>query len=438
MIRDELIPELGYFRQFELGIPFRTKFEDQGLVVASDNDASAIHRWYRFKEGFSRRLLESLLRSELKGIGKKFRLLDPFCGSGTCLVSSQELKSQGYEIEAIGIERNPFIHFVADAKINWPQIQADDLRKLSRKLLNDGPSSISPLPALSSITTGRCISRYMARKIVDIRDAILDSGGDRATQNALMLGLASAIETVSKVRKDGRALRIKEKKRTVLSELLTKKWNQIAEDCSQAQTTICDPPLPRVVLGDGRAPGDCGVEPLSIDLIITSPPYPNNIDYTEVYKLEAWLLGFISSQEDFYELRHQTLRSHPTIARPEVYPESLKSGQLATILTPLVSRISRNEQWRSALIQAYFEDMMISLRNHFKCLRSGGLEVLIVGNSLHGGQADPILIPTDLILAEIATQIGFEVRELIAARNLRRRLSGNHFLRETMLLLRRP
>jgi DNA modification methylase len=43
-------------------------------------------------------------------------------------------------------------------------------------------------------------------------------------------------------------------------------------------------------------PVHCHGESADFDLILTSPPYPNNIDYSEVYKLELWLLGFIDKQ----------------------------------------------------------------------------------------------------------------------------------------------
>ena len=32
------------------------------------------------------------------------------------------------------------------------------------------------------------------------------------------------------------------------------------------------------------------------------PPYLNCIDYSEVYKLELWLMGFVSDQKRFREV----------------------------------------------------------------------------------------------------------------------------------------
>ncbi|MDP0920002.1 hypothetical protein Q6272_33745, partial [Klebsiella pneumoniae] len=34
------------------------------------------------------------------------------------------------------------------------------------------------------------------------------------------------------------------------------------------------------------------------DLIVFSPPYPNSFDYTDIYNVELWVLGYIGSSAD--------------------------------------------------------------------------------------------------------------------------------------------
>lgn len=63
--------------------------------------------------------------------------------------------------------------------------------------------------------------------------------------------------------------------------------------------------------------------------------------------------------------------------------------------------------------------------------------MFVVGNSLHGGAATPYLIPTDLLLGALAERLGFTIERTVAARSLKRRLSGNHFLRESIVVLRK-
>jgi hypothetical protein len=73
----------------------------------------------------------------------------------------------------------------------------------------------------------------------------------------------------------------------------------------------------------------------------------------------------------------------------------------------------------------------------FRCLRTNGVAVFVVGNSLHGGKHMPYVIPTDLLVSTLGGAVGFRVDRVAIARNFRRRLSGNHFLRESVVVLRK-
>ena len=208
MITENQLPELRVFRKVERRLPLNIANNSSSLVVQGHNDSLPVHRWFRFKESFSADLLAEILTQLSGKLGKQFRLLDPFCGVGTTLVASQEMAARGYKIEAIGIECNPFIRFAAQSKVSWPKINPEKLLDLCDRVLQerrDKPKK--QIPPLSSLTTGRCLSRYFSERFLSMRDTItLD--GSSATHNSALLGLASAIEPVSKVRKDGRALRI--------------------------------------------------------------------------------------------------------------------------------------------------------------------------------------------------------------------------------------
>jgi hypothetical protein len=259
--------------------------------------------------------------------------------------------------------------------------------------------------------------------------------------DALLLGVAAALEPLSKVRKDGRALRIVAKRRARVVDTLREKWAAIARDVRFMHRALGQQPVPRVIRGDGRNPIEAGVKPASVDLILTSPPYPNTIDYTEVYKLELWLLGLVESTDEFLQLRRGTFRSHPTTlpADPsEDFMCAIGRGRLRTILTPLLKRTSTStHRWRHRLLVGYFSDTWDALSAHFQCLRKGGYAVYVVGNSLHGGISAPYLIPTDLILSLMAERLGFTVHKTLIARSLPRRLSGNHFLRDSVVILKK-
>jgi hypothetical protein len=435
MILDEQIPELLHYKEYEKIIAIEQCATLASSVVFRGNDDVPVHSWFRFKEGFSSNLLQELL-SRL-GYRPKAHLtvLDPFCGVGTSLLSAQLLDS--FRIEAIGIERNPFIAFVARTKLRWSELRTGSF-------LVEGLEAVASsgvchaLPGLSSIREGRCISKHMAGRLLGISQAIDPSSGNHSF---LKLGLAAAIEPLSKIRRDGRALRIVEKPYQRADNLLRTIWNSMANDVATLKASPKRQNRCSVLIGDGRAPRECGIDSQSIDLVITSPPYPNNIDYSEVYKLELWLLGFVSTRSEFLELRHSTFRSHPTHDKSAVQPadftRELERGSLRVPLGELLDRIESVEHgWRARLLESYFSDCWKALANYYEALRPGGRAVFVVGNSLHGTDT-PALVATDLILCKIGQIQGFEVENILVARGLRRRLSGNHFLRESIVVLRK-
>lgn len=438
MISDAAIPELPIFRRAESLSKFEIAHAFQDLVVAGSNDRMPVHRWFRFKESFSADLLGTVLR-EFVPRHRHLRLLDPFCGVGTSLVAAQELTGQGIPVTATGIERNPFIAFVARTKTSWPRMDQQVLRSLPLGVLNDTSADASALPQNSSFLTSRCMSHHKARRLLEVAAAIRRDGSS-ATHDALLLGLAAAIEPLSRTRKDGRALRLVQKPKTTVAAVLKSRWDAILEDVSLLQRSL-SAGVPDVLLGDGRRPSDLGVECGSMDLVLTSPPYPNNIDYTEVYKLELWLLGFVATAQQFLQLRRATFRSHPTCGLEPPDPDfmaAVRRGHLKSLLAPILSHIEElREPWRKRVVLGYFSDIWTSLSESRRLLRDEGRAVYIVGNSLHGGADKPYLVPTDLLVAAIAERVGLKVERTVAARALKRRLSGNHFLRESLVVMRK-
>jgi hypothetical protein len=289
----------------------------------------------------------------------------------------------------------------------------------------------------------------MASQLLAVRSRI-ESLPPSAERDALLLGLAASIEPVSKIRRDGRALRIVKKPRKSLNHLLASRWELIATDVEAQRRSGPKPARVEVLRGDGRRPSCVGIEDDTIDLIVTSPPYPNNIDYNEIYKLELWLLGYATSAESFLELRRQTFRSHPTcsdVNHEREYQAGfaalLKEGPIADLLALVLRRVSaldkEHYRGRTKVLIGYAYDTWRTLQAHTRALRPGGRAIYVVGNSLHGGAASrPYLIPTDLIFSRLAEVVGLGMDSLIVARPLSRRLAGNHFLRDSVLVFTKP
>jgi hypothetical protein len=448
MISRRQLPELRRYATVENELPIVETPELAQLVVPNGNSERPGYRWFKFKEAFSADLLSVLLERLSVPPNRDLVLMDPFCGVGTTLLSAQLASSRGYRFRTIGIECNPLAELISRTKLAWHQIDVRKLRKLASSLLESNrDDSKAELPSLSSISTGRCISRTLARQVVGARDTInaLRASPER---DAMTVALASTVEPLSKVRRDGRALRLVEKPRRQFKAEFATRLEAIATDIELLKRTYPRPVDGSIHFGDGREPKTAGIT-TAIDLLVTSPPYPNNIDYNEVYKLELWLLGFATNATNFLELRRRTFRSHPTCSPPDTddafstaFQNIIAGPRVSPLLHMITNRVERIEEkhrrGRSKVLLGYAFDTWRSLVAHYRLLRNKGTAVYVVGNSLHGGKEKPYLIPTDLLFARLAQDVGFIVDSVMIARPLQRRVVGNHFLRDSVVVLKKP
>src|SRR5690606_24756716 len=77
------------------------------LVNYSSRSDEPVHRWFRYREGYSLQLVKELISDLPRGS----IIVDPFCGCGTTLVAAQQL---GYE--SYGFDINPISTLVARVK----------------------------------------------------------------------------------------------------------------------------------------------------------------------------------------------------------------------------------------------------------------------------------------------------------------------------------
>jgi hypothetical protein len=188
-----------------------------------------------------------------------------------------------------------------------------------------------------------------------------------------------------------------------------------------------------IIRGDARACiGNLG----EADLVVFSPPYPNSFDYTDVYNIELWMLGYLSSAADNRSLRESTLRSHVQIRR--CMEVTHRPGPLLQRVLDALNAV-RLKLWDSAIpdmIGAYFDDMSAVLEAIRTRLKPGGRAYMVVGDSRYRG----VDIPVAAVLEEEATDLGFDVVdvELFRSRRASPQQGGRAELVETLIVLRRP
>jgi hypothetical protein len=385
-------------------------------------------RWYPFKEAFSPSLVLDILKSTPYGVRS---CLDPFGGSGTTSLTCQ---FQG--ITPYTVEINPFLADIIESKLKTycPETLIEDYIQLLQSVDNakiKGSTSAMPQTFREPGDNGRWI---FSRSIFDQIQKYVEVIEGRCRPEHIPLFktiLGSCLIPVSNVRISGKGRRY----RAQLSRATTNDLDNLFK--KSFQTTIRDisafsKPNKSYVLirGDART-AIPRVEDL--DLVITSPPYPNSFDYSDVYNVELWMLRYLQCKEDNYSLRTATLRSHVQIKR-SFETRDWKSPTLQKTVAALVR--SKKKLWNvniPAMVGAYFDDLATVLMDCRASLRTKGRVVLAVGNS----QYNNVEVDVATILVELAKGLGFRCVHNHAIRSMRvsAQQGGGRMLTESLLTL---
>jgi len=157
-----------------------------------------------------------------------------------------------------------------------------------------------------------------------------------------------------------------------------------------------------IIHGDSRDPSIFKEIKSRFDFSIFSPPYANCFDYTEVYKLELWTLGFIKEYADLKILRAQTLSSHLN----KKYTEKTGIPEISKILEEI-----KGEKMR-LMLSNYFFDMKQIFQN-VKEVLAGSLHC-IVANSCY----NLVPIATDLIFTRLLEDLDYTIERIEIVRKM--------------------
>ena len=179
----------------------------------------------------------------------------------------------------------------------------------------------------------------------------------------------------------------------------------------------------------------------NFDLIITSPPYMNGLDYVMNYKIEMAWLGFTKGTKDAKKIKDSLVVCDnvskgliQTFARSNY---KYTNDWLDKIKSGIAENIERRGNYRRKdmphIVHKYFDDMYKVMKNVIKSLKPKGRFILVVGDSLI---AD-VYVPTDLLLARMGTELDLHIEKIERARNRRSGQVRSYRLRETILTLRK-
>ena len=195
-----------------------------------------------------------------------------------------------------------------------------------------------------------------------------------------------------------------------------------------------------VHLGDARDPSSL-VAPQSVSAVITSPPYPNEKDYTRTVRLESVILGFLDERKSLRESKQSLLRSNTRgVYRADTDDQWVADNSRVQKIGDIEARRieygkdSGFERLYHRVTKLYFGGMLRHFQNLAPCLKPGARLAYVVGDQASYLR---VMIRTGELLAEIAKSVGYEVDDIDLFRT-RPATATRSQLREEVLLLRWP
>lgn len=368
---------------------------------------SSIHDWYRFVLSFPPHLVQQYL--ETFCVDQTSFVLDPFCGTGTTNV---ECKKHG--VSSWGIEASPLTHFVSKTKCVWANDTFNFLNTAKQIALAAARTinSLSKPRTLSEEQTSLILENSICEQPLSSTLVLRDSirAANSPFEDYYLLALAKHIVYSYSNLKFGPEVGISRKKKESVDvvEIWLSEIERMETDLEywkHHSSTFAD-----ISLGDARSiPKRDYIG--KVDCVITSPPYPNEKDYSRTTRLESVILGFINTKDDLRNIKKGFIRSNSkNVYRSDNDAQYISNiGSINKLSNEIEERrlelgkTSGFEKLYASVVKQYFGGMARHLSELKPYLRNGASLAYVVGD-----QASYFQIPirTSVLLGEVAESIG--------------------------------
>ena len=378
------------------------------------NKTLPVHRWVPWIAGFSADFVRDVVSRYMSHNGV---VLDPFAGIGTTLV---EAVASGHD--AVGFEINPYAVLACRAKIDAHRIRVGRLqaemlrfrRFYDEKVATDCVPRSSPPKGFK--TRSAFYSPRVLRKVLILQDFV-DTIEDCDVRDLFRLAFASTMVRYSNYSYEpslGRRVSAgrSEIQDFPVGEKILSKLSEIAEDISWLQERPGIRESTARIVHDSFFKYEAYLEPESVDLVVTSPPYLNNYHYNRNTRPHLYWLGYVEKPQDFGLLEHsnfgkywQTVREQEAVELDFDLPNTDLAEKLEMLRTIKPERgIYGGKGWAN-YAATYFNDCHRFSQGIKYSLKPGGVALVVIGNSILQG----VPIATDLYVGRIAECVGLEL-----------------------------
>jgi SAM-dependent methyltransferase len=331
-----------------------------------------VHGWFWYKEGFAPEIFDYSAKNIKPEV-----VLDPFCGVGTTLLAAKQRK-----INSVGVDASQLAVFLSRTKCE--DYSREDILSLKEFISRPRGGENDLRWEFELFDPRAAFPKRNLNQILALRSAIEEQ--EPRVRDLLLLALLSILPQASMIVKDGGVLKIKRDKSALpAKEIFKRKVKRMIRDLEEREEYGH---VPKVFLGDARA---LDIPDESVDLVLTSPPYLNNIDYSKVYGLELSLLQMSKALAE--EVRMRAIRSFIG-RRMEVDTMPEEVGEIGE---------------RIPIIGTYFKDMEEAIKEMHRTLKHGGEAHIVVSNSV----IHETHVVVDEIFAKMGERIGFSDSEVV-------------------------
>ena len=326
-------------------------------------------------------------------------ILDPFSGSGTTNVEALLLKRN-----SVGIDVDPFSRFISTVKVT--PLAEKELTAAQESLFNAvedyQPTLVSESDIPSFPYRDNWFNREITLELAYLKKAIESLDKSECVKDFFKVCFSSIIRSVSNA--DDNCTR------TVIRKVLKKQVNPSDALRKFVETVLVK--VPKMIEFSQNVPQDITVNfpenmdarnikysPEVFDLVLTSPPYANAVDYPRTHQLELYWLGFADGTLTPLKKKHvgtESVSSQDYRTRHQIGVEEADS---------VIERIFERDPRRAYIAFKYLDDMQKNLSEVYSVLRAGGRYIIVVGNNRMRGQ----LFESWKYLMTLAENIGFEI-----------------------------
>lgn len=401
-----------------------------------------LHKWLKYKEGFSAELVRTLLKDfHLK---KGDMVADPFMGSGTTALVSM---LNGYN--SLGFDILPMSKIAIRAKTTIYTYDLSELKTLLKEIINlNVPDNYDGRTPEISITKDG-YPKETSRELSYYKEYFLSSEYSENAKMLLELCTLNALERISYSAKDGQYLRwdwrcpkiiaaaeerekagrkpfvvrLDKGKLPSLKEVLSEELSGVIKDIEYLKKNNPYGFDTHCKFIEGSALFELPkIDSDTVSAVISSPPYCNRYDYTRTYAMELAYLGI--SEKEVRKLRQDLLSCtvenkskidqlhdyYIQIGKEECYERIMNVVNNNAVLKEINEALMKrneigeiNNKGVLKMVDGYFTELTFLFYELYRICKSGAYVAFVNDNVRYAGE----IIPVDYLTTNLAEQIGF-------------------------------